>query len=135
MSVCTLPPGGVRPGASRWSAARAEAGPLRWSSSTARTAEAAAAISTASAYQQRARETGDPAYYRLSELALQRATTAHGPLALIVQGEASLANTRHRFALGLRLARRAVGLDHYNGSAYAALGDALFNLGRYRAAF
>ena len=87
------------------------------------------------AYQQRARETGDPAYYRLSELALQRATTAHGPLALIVQGEASLANTRHRFALGLRLARRAVGLDHYNGSAYAALGDALFNLGRYRAAF
>jgi tetratricopeptide (TPR) repeat protein len=87
------------------------------------------------AYQQRARETGDPTYYKLSGLALRRASAAHGPVALIVQGEASLANTRHRFALGLRLAREAIGLDRYNGSAYAALGDALFNLGRYRSAF
>ena len=87
------------------------------------------------AYQQRARETGDPTFYRLSGAALHRAEAAHGSPALIVQGEASLANTRHQFREGLRLARRAVRLDPNNGAAYGALGDALLNLGRYRQAF
>jgi tetratricopeptide (TPR) repeat protein len=87
------------------------------------------------AYQQRARETGDPTYYRLSDLALRRAEKAGGTAALVLQGEAALANTRHRFRLGLRLAGREIALDRFNGSAYGALGDALFNLGRYRAAF
>src|SRR5438093_9586471 len=49
------------------------------------------------AYQQRARETGDPTFYRLSGDALHRADLAHGPAPLIMQGEASLANTRHQF--------------------------------------
>ena len=61
------------------------------------------------AYQQRARETGDPTYYRLSGEALHRASAAGGSPALIAQGEASLANTRHRFKEGLRLANEAVG--------------------------
>src|SRR5207302_10421486 len=87
------------------------------------------------AYQQRGRETGDPAYYRLSGEALHRSAAARGPLPVIAQGEASLANTRHRFRDGLRLAREAIGLDPYNGSAYGALGDALLNLGRYKQAF
>src|SRR6266581_2899634 len=87
------------------------------------------------AYQQRARETGDPAYYRLSDTALRRASPAGGPLPLIVQGEASLANTRHRFRDGLRLARQSIRLDPESGSAYGALGDALLNLGRYTQAF
>jgi tetratricopeptide (TPR) repeat protein len=87
------------------------------------------------AYQQRARETGDPTFYALSDRALRRAAAAGGHLSLIVQGQASLANTRHRFAQGLALARRAVRLDPNNGSAYGALGDALLNLGRYPAAF
>src|SRR6266702_2377342 len=87
------------------------------------------------AYQQRGRETGDPAYYRLSGEALHRAAAAGGPLPVIAQGEASLANTRHRFREGLRLAREAIGFDPYNGSAFGALGDALLNLGRYRQAF
>ena len=87
------------------------------------------------AYQQRARETGDPAYYRLSETALHRASAAGGPLPLIAQGEASLANTRHRFSDGLRLARQSIGLDPEGSSAYGALGDALLNLGRYTQAF
>jgi tetratricopeptide (TPR) repeat protein len=87
------------------------------------------------AYQQRARETGDPTYYGLSDRALLRASAAGGRRSLIVQGQASLANTRHRFVEGLALARRAVRLDPYNGSAYGALGDALLNLGRYTAAF
>src|SRR5207249_10576017 len=87
------------------------------------------------AYQQRGRETGDPTFYRLSGEALHRAAAAGGPLPVIAQGEASLANTRHRFREGLRLANEAIGLDPYNGSAYGALGDALLNLGRYRQAF
>ena len=87
------------------------------------------------AYQQRGRETGDPAYYRLASVALARAAAAHGRPELIFQARASLANTRHRFRTGLALARRALRLDRYNGSAYGALGDAELNLGRYRAAF
>src|SRR5712691_3380155 len=87
------------------------------------------------AYQQRGRETGDPTYYRLSGEALHRAAAAGGPLPVIGQGEASLANTRHRFRDGLRLAREAIGLDPENGSAYGALGDALLNIGRYKQAF
>jgi tetratricopeptide (TPR) repeat protein len=86
-------------------------------------------------YQQRARETGDPTFYKLSGEALQRASRAGGPLPLIVQGQASLANTRHRFDNGLRLARLAIRLDPENGAALGALGDALLNLGRYRKAF
>jgi tetratricopeptide (TPR) repeat protein len=87
------------------------------------------------AYQQRARETGDPTFYKLSAKALRRAANAAGQRPLIVQGQASLANTRHRFREGLRLARLAIGLDPGNGSAYGALGDSLLNLGRYRQAF
>src|SRR5947209_4960838 len=40
------------------------------------------------AYQQRARETGDPTFYRLSGEALHRARATGGSLPLIVQGEA-----------------------------------------------
>src|SRR5919198_227054 len=87
------------------------------------------------AYQQRARETGDPTFYKLSGEALRRASSAGGQRALIVQGEASLANTRHRFRDGLRLARLAISLAPDNAAAYGALGDALVNLGRYRPAF
>jgi tetratricopeptide (TPR) repeat protein len=86
-------------------------------------------------YQQRARETGDPTFYKLSGEALQRAANDGGQRALIVQGQAALANTRHRFREGLRLARLAISLDPDNGSAYGALGDSLLNLGRYREAF
>ena len=87
------------------------------------------------AYQQRARETGDPTYYRLSGEALRRATAAHGPAELVLQAGASLSNTRHRFSDGLRLAREALRIEPVDASADAALGDALFNLGRYGEAF
>src|SRR5207244_8756252 len=52
-----------------------------------------ALVVLALAYQQRAREVGDPAYYRLSDEALQRASAAGGPRALVVQVEASPATT------------------------------------------
>jgi tetratricopeptide (TPR) repeat protein len=87
------------------------------------------------AYQQRARETGDPTFYSLSARALDRASRAGGPLPLVVQGKASLANTRHRFREGMTLAHKAIRLDPDNAAAVGALGDALLNLGRYREAF
>jgi tetratricopeptide (TPR) repeat protein len=87
------------------------------------------------AYQQRGRETGDPSFYTLSERALRNARAAGGPDAVITEGEAALANTRHRFHLGLKLARNAIELDPDSGSALGALGDALLNLGSYREAF
>jgi tetratricopeptide (TPR) repeat protein len=87
------------------------------------------------AYQQRARETGTPTFYGLSARAFRRAAAAEGPMPVIAVGRASLANTRHRFADGLRLARHAIRLDPEDGSAYGALGDALLNLGRYERAF
>ncbi len=86
-------------------------------------------------YQQRGRETGDPTFYQRSAVALDRAAKAGGQPALIAQGQASLANTRHRFRAGLRLARRALRLEPESGPAYGALGDALLNLGRYHQAF
>ena len=86
-------------------------------------------------YHQRARETGTPTFYALSARAFQQAAAAGGPAPVIVRGRAALANTRHRFADGLRLSRHAIRLDPEDGSAYGALGDALMNLGRYEEAF
>lgn len=87
------------------------------------------------AYQQRARETGDPAYFSRSEGAFHRAAAAGADEGLVATGLASLAVSRHRFRDALPLARRALRLDPENPTAYAALGDALANLGRYRQAF
>lgn len=84
------------------------------------------------AHQQLARETGDPAYYTLSARALAR-TRPDDPVA--VTARSSLANSRHRFLDALALARRALSLDGESASAHGALGDALFNLGRYDDAF
>ena len=54
------------------------------------------------AYQQRARETGDPTYYTKSGGALDRALALDRKDALAVSGLGSLALSRHRFARGAR---------------------------------
>ena len=87
------------------------------------------------AYQQRARETADPTFFSRSEHAFARARAAAADEGLVSTGLASLAVSRHRFGDALLLARRALRLDPTNATAYAALGDALANLGRYREAF
>ena len=87
------------------------------------------------AYQQRARETADPAFYTLSERSLHRANALMPGNSLVLSGLASLAATRHRFGEARRLADRALDVDEGNAGALAALGDALENLGRYREAF
>ena len=87
------------------------------------------------AYLQRARETGDPAWYGKAQGVLHRAL-ARGPRDLTAtSGLGSLALSRHRFAEALRIGRRAVALSPSTAAGYGVVGDALVELGRYRAAF
>jgi tetratricopeptide (TPR) repeat protein len=87
------------------------------------------------AYQQRARENGDPAFYPRSESALRRSLELVPAGDLALAGLAALAATRHRFADARRLAERALRLNPYSPTALGILGDALVETGRYDAAF
>ena len=87
------------------------------------------------AYQQRARETGDPAYYTKSRGVLGRALRL-APRDLIATGAlGSLALSQHRFREALALGRRARLLSPTTARTYGVSGDALVELGRYREAF
>lgn len=87
------------------------------------------------AYQQRARETGDPSYYPRSEEALRRSLAVAPGNYLAVTGLAALAASRHRFEDARVLAKKAVRLNPRSAEAYGVLGDSLVELGRYREAF
>ena len=87
------------------------------------------------AYQQRARETGDPTYYTKSEGVLRRALVLAPNDLLATSGLGSLALSRHRFREALALGRRAVALSPTTARSYGVVGDALVELGRYREAF
>jgi tetratricopeptide (TPR) repeat protein len=86
-------------------------------------------------YQQRARETGDPAYYTKSEQALRRALALAPADLTATSGLGSLALSRHRFRDALGLALRAQRLSPSTALTYGIVGDALVELGRYRAGF
>ncbi len=87
-----------------------------------------------SAFLQKARETGDIAYYNLAEQALHKALAlapqdfrAADPLvhmALVYMGE-------HRFSDALASTQRAIGLGSGNLAAFAVEGDAYTDLGDY----
>jgi tetratricopeptide (TPR) repeat protein len=87
------------------------------------------------AYQQRARETGDPAWYGKSGGVLRRALRLAPRDLLATTGLGSLELSRHRFAAALSLGRRAVALSPSTAAAYGVVGDALVELGRYAEAF
>ena len=87
------------------------------------------------AYQQRARETGDPTYYTKSGGALNQAMALKGDDYLVLGGLGSLALARHRFREALDLGRRAEALNRYSARTWGVIGDALVELGRYREAF
>jgi tetratricopeptide (TPR) repeat protein len=87
------------------------------------------------AYQQRARETGDPSWYPKSAAALRRALGLEPDDLTATQGLASLALSRHRFRDALAIGRRAQKLSPSTARTYGILGDALVELGRYHAAF
>jgi len=87
------------------------------------------------AYQQRARETGDPSFYPRSEQALRRSLQLEEENALAATGLAALAASRHRFSEARVLAERSTRLNPHSAPAYGILGDALIELGRYDEAF
>ena len=87
------------------------------------------------AYQQRARETGNPRYFTLSGQALRAAGAYPSATELAIAGLASLAVSRHRFGAALPLARAALRINTNDATALGALGDAFLNLGRYHKAF
>jgi tetratricopeptide (TPR) repeat protein len=87
------------------------------------------------AYQQRARETGDPSFFPRSEEALRRSLSVAADNDLALTGLAALAASRHRFADARRLARRALAANPYPASALGILGDAKLESGDYEGAF
>ncbi len=87
------------------------------------------------AYQQRWRETGDPAWLRRSEDSLRRAVQLDPAGGEAVAGLGAVALARHRFREALSLGRRAERLAPHSASAVGVSGDALLELGRYREAF
>jgi tetratricopeptide (TPR) repeat protein len=87
------------------------------------------------AYQQRARETGDPTYYAKSDEALHRALRLVPRDLIATSGLGSLALSRHRFREALALGRRAHSISPTTARNYGVIGDALVELGRYREGF
>jgi tetratricopeptide (TPR) repeat protein len=87
------------------------------------------------AYQQRARETGDPTWYPRSERALRRALRLAPENAAAVGGLGSLALARHRFREARVLGRRTLRLAPASARVYGVIGDAELELGRYDEAF
>jgi tetratricopeptide (TPR) repeat protein len=87
------------------------------------------------AYQQRARETGDPVYYTKSEGVLKQARALDPSELSATSGLASLALARHRFREALALGRRARAISPTTAREYGIVGDALAELGRYGEAF
>ena len=89
-----------------------------------------------SAYLDEARISGNPTLYPKAEGSFDRSLALHpdgNDLALA--GRGGLANARHRFADGLRWARRAEAVDPRNPTTLGVLGDSLLELGRYPEAF
>ncbi len=87
------------------------------------------------AYEQQARETGDPSYYPKADGVLRRALHFSPDDLLATSGLGSLALSRHRFRDALALGRRAVALSRSTARGYGIVGDALLELGRYEQAF
>jgi tetratricopeptide (TPR) repeat protein len=87
------------------------------------------------AYEQRARETGDPTYYTKAGGVLHRATALQPNDLIATGGLGSLALSRHRFREALALGRKALRISPTTAVTYGIVGDALVELGRYDAAF
>jgi len=86
------------------------------------------------AYLQRARETGDPAFYSRAEGVLRHALRIDSRNATAVTGLGTLALARHDFRAALPLAERARRLEPDAVAPFPVLVDALVELGRYDAA-
>jgi tetratricopeptide (TPR) repeat protein len=89
------------------------------------------ALQLATAYLQRARETGDPSFYTKADGLLDAAAAKLPADADLVIAAGSLSLSRHDFAKALELGSRAVALAPVRSAAYGLLIDAQVELGRY----
>jgi tetratricopeptide (TPR) repeat protein len=98
--------------------------------------DASAAAALGLALVQRARITADPTSYPRAEEALRRSLRLRpeGNVEALL-GMGALALARHDFAAGLRWGRRAAAANPGAVAPHGVMGDALVELGRYRAAF
>ena len=87
------------------------------------------------AYAQRARETGDAAFYSRADAVLRRAHELDARNVYALTGLGGIALARHRFADALRIGRAAQAAAPGSAAPYGVVGDAQLELGRYRAAF
>jgi tetratricopeptide (TPR) repeat protein len=87
------------------------------------------------AYEERARETADPAWYPKAAGVLRRAVRLAPGDVTATTGLGALALSQHRFREALRIGRRARSLGPSSARPYGVVGDALLELGRYREAF
>ena len=87
-----------------------------------------------SAYLQKARESGDPAFYTKAVGLFDKAMTMAPDDQTGIIGASMAAAARHDFARALQLAQQAVRLDPEDPDAQGVLGDALVELGRYNEA-
>jgi tetratricopeptide (TPR) repeat protein len=87
------------------------------------------------AYQQRARETADPTYYRTADGILHAALRLDRNDLIATAGLGQLALSRHQFRRALALGERARRISPTTAGVYGVIGDAEVELGRYTQAF
>jgi tetratricopeptide (TPR) repeat protein len=83
---------------------------------------------------QKSRADAEPSYLSRAEALLDQSLDLGDDNFEALVGMASLGNARHDFAGSVRWARRAISVNAHNAAPHGLLGDALFELGRYRAA-
>jgi tetratricopeptide (TPR) repeat protein len=86
-------------------------------------------------YLQKARETGDPAFYTKAEGVLTRALQIDPKNFQALSGLGALALSRHQFHDAFGWGQRAQPLNPDNAGIYGILGDAQIELGNYPEAF
>jgi tetratricopeptide (TPR) repeat protein len=88
------------------------------------------------AYVQEARVTADPTYYPKAEGVLQKSLDLHPDDNFeAYTGMAALTAARHDFAHSLTWGQKATAANPYSANAFAVVGDAQVELGRYPEAF
>lgn len=93
-----------------------------------------AKLELARGYIQKARETGEAAFYAGADTLLADLAETGPPDVRVITGQGSLALSRHEFRKALSLGRRGLEVAPGNETAYGVVVDALNELGRYPAA-
>ncbi len=93
--------------------------------------DAARTVQLGDAYLQKARESGDPAYYPRAEAAFTRALELDPNSFQAMVGMGSLAMSRHQFEDGLAWGKKAHAIAPKSSAVLGLLADALTDMGQY----